>query len=110
VTLAIVRLAPHETGAWPEGADGLEVQVDGRRYRRTRWAIPQPGTVAHYRETVAKGSRHLERRADGTWRITHLDDHNPDAGAGRALMHLLVDTPIGLGAAALAAFWFTSRR
>lgn len=66
-----------------------------RTFRRSKLTEHKPSIVAQYREHRERDSMHLHVLADGTWRIDHTDDFNPDVGPWSAVRHFLADHPIG---------------
>jgi hypothetical protein len=89
-------------GRWPFlQYDGVmllpkEFSLDGRTFRKAVLKEEKPGVLEQYREHVAKYSFHLYVMADGSWTIDHRDEVNPDiGGAPAAVMHFLVDHPVG---------------
>ena len=71
------------------------IELDGVRFRRAIWRQTYPGVVAQYREDKSGSSRHLMVNADGTWSIDHVDAVNPDHGPVDAVLHFLIDHPVG---------------
>ncbi len=69
--------------------------MDGILFKRARWRGPAAGVVAQYRQAVATNSAHLDVLEDGTWRVDHYDEINPDWSAQAPLTHLIVDHPAG---------------
>ena len=55
-----------------------DVQTD---FIRARWAKPEKGVKAQYRQAHKKNSAHLKVYDDNTWHIDHVDKHNPDLGS-----------------------------
>lgn len=108
MTLALTYLDPHETGAWP-GELPERTTIGGRVYVRSRVALPRAGVIAHYREAVPTLARHLEVLRDGTWRVTHIDDFNPHASAGHAVLHVIADTSVGGVLLGGALLWLATR-
>lgn len=78
------------TGAWTFGTPE-RVTISGRSFRRARWRAYRVGVVDQYREEVPAGSLHLLVLADGSYRIDHRDDFNPDGADGSPLRHLVSD-------------------
>jgi hypothetical protein len=73
-------------GEYPE-----EVTLYGRTFHRAGFkGRNQAHVVAQYREDVAMKSLHLFILDDGTYRVDHQDDFNPDA-AGQLLPHFFAD-------------------
>jgi len=54
----------------------LRVQIRGKEYVRSV-GLPSPGVVAQYRENKPEHSGHLYVTDKGTYRVDHLDRHNP---------------------------------
>lgn len=54
----------------------LRVRIRGKEYVRSV-GLPSPGVVAQYRESKPEHSGHLYVTDKGTYRVDHLDRHNP---------------------------------
>jgi hypothetical protein len=92
---------PPITGYWNSREYPPVVRLNGRVFRKAFFEQAYDGVVAQYREDVEQNSRHLKVMADGTWRIDHVDDDNPDRG--RPIQHFFSDHPLaGLVGLALA--------
>jgi len=84
--------------------------IGGRVFVRSdTWAGPVAGVAKQYREDVARQAMHLYVLDDGTWKIDHIDEANPEKGlvlehAFRDVIHtwwgasLLVAGVIGVSA------------
>jgi hypothetical protein len=87
-TLAVVRSVVGFTmlpeplrGAWTFQGFPEAVDLGGRSFVRSdRWAAPLPGVLKQYREDVDRKSMHLYVLDDGTWKIDHIDEANPERG------------------------------
>ena len=93
--LGDVSIDPPYTGEWSYQGAPDTVIVLGRGFRRAGWRASYRGVVDQYREMVPLDSAHLMVLDDGSWRIDHVDQYNPDAG--RPIQHFLCDHPIGKG-------------
>lgn len=80
-------------GRWTPAGFPQHVVAAGRLFERARWKQAYPGVVEQYREVRSQSSAHLMVQADGTWRVDHIDDDNPDRG--RIIEHGLNDTTLG---------------
>jgi hypothetical protein len=95
--VGFAELAEPLTGPWTFDGFPQSVNVDGRAFVKATWAAPYPGVQAQYRENVDYHSMHLEVLDDGTWKIDHTDDANPDRG--HVLEHAIQDViPTKVGA------------
>lgn len=82
------------TGRWPWPDNYPElIFFEDRRFCLASWAWPYSGVAAQYREDRPENSAHLLVLSDGTYRIDHLDEANPDHG--RVGQHFFRDTPFG---------------
>ncbi len=55
--------------------------IGGRVFVRSdTWAGPVAGVAKQYREDVARQAMHLYVLDDGTWKIDHIDEANPEKG------------------------------
>ena len=79
--LAIIRLPQSRRAAWPVAELPRVVSLLGKRFVRSSGLSEHEGTVAHYREDVARNSAPAYVLRDGTYVIDHLDEHIPDHGA-----------------------------
>ncbi|HEX6039314.1 hypothetical protein [Longimicrobium sp.] len=67
------------------------------------------GQVKDWGMSLADGSRiHVHEFANGT-RVVHRDQHDPAAGVGPALAHLMHETPYGKLALGIGAFFFIAK-
>jgi hypothetical protein len=68
-------------GAWTFPGFPKRVELGGRTFVRSdHWAAPLPGVAKQYREDVARQAMHLYVLDDGTWKIDHIDEANPEKG------------------------------
>lgn len=86
-------IAPPITGYWNLNDYPPSVRVNGRVFSKAVFEQTYDGVVAQYREDVERNSQHLKVFANGTWRIDHVDDNNPDRG--RPIQHFFSDHPLG---------------
>lgn len=94
--VGFAMLAQPLRGRWTEQGFPPEVVLDGRTFKRAKWAAPRRLVAAQYREDVDHDSMHLLVGADGNWIIEHTDDANPDRGL--VLEHTfrdVIQTPAG---------------
>ena len=77
------------TGEWLLDSYPKKVIIHGIPFVKARWAKPEKGVLVQYREDTPKESKHLKVYDDGTWRIDHIDTHNPDTGS--AIGHFFQD-------------------
>lgn len=106
-----IRIQPALTGVWQFEGFPRAIRINGTRFTRSRvWTWPYAGVVAQYREAQPTCAAHLQVLEDGTWRIDHLDEANPDQG--RVVEHFVEDTtpgkvlkPLLVGAGMLAAIY-----
>lgn len=88
--VGFTQLAEPLRGAWTFEGFPERVELGGRSFVRSdRWAAPLPGVAKQYREDVARQAMHLYALDDGTWKIDHIDEANPDKGL--VLEHALKD-------------------
>jgi len=85
-----IPVSPAITGAWPFSGFPREVKLNGKTYRKATWQWRHhPSIVAQYREPGKTNVQHLHVLRDGTFRVDHLDEANPDEG--QVLKHLVRD-------------------
>lgn len=84
----MIRVDPI-VGVWTTVGFPQQVVVGGRTYNKTTRTIIVSSVAAHYRENSEFNARHLYVFTDGTFKITHLDEYNPDMG--HVVSHLMFD-------------------
>lgn len=100
----MIRIDPI-IGTWTAMDFPRQVVVGGVTYNKTTRVAGVLGVVVHYRENVEFKAKHLFVFDDGTFRVTHLDEYNPDLG--HVIAHLAFDAssiilpPLLLGVALL---------
>jgi hypothetical protein len=68
-------------GAWAFPDFPKRVELGGRTFVRSdTWAAPLSGVARQYREDVERQAMHLYVLTDGTWKIDHIDEANPEKG------------------------------
>lgn len=69
-------------GAWAFPDFPKRVELGGRTFVRSdTWAARLSGVARQYREDVARHAMHLYVLDDGTWKIDHVDEANPEKGS-----------------------------
>jgi hypothetical protein len=80
-------------GRWALPNFPESVRVGRAIFRKAVWQQPYEGVVVQYRQDVERNSAHLKVYADGTFRVDHVDEDNPDHG--RPVQHFFNDHPVG---------------
>ena len=94
--LGEIRIDPPITGVWKHRGFPKVVWEAGVQFVRSDfWTLPQRGVCAQYRQAVRENAAHLHVLVDGSFRIDHLDEANPDQG--EVVQHFIKDTPVGKG-------------
>jgi hypothetical protein len=69
------------TGDWREQGFPEHVTLLGRSFTRgDKWSAPLPGVAKQYREDRDRNALHLYVLTNGTWKIDHVDEANPERG------------------------------